>query len=79
MFRHFERSCPPQETWPLDWNYCLVLRCLSRPSLEPLKLASDKHLAWKMYILLALASAKRVSELHGLSFRMEVVYLLVPS
>ena len=35
----------------------------------PLKLASEKHLTWKMSFLLALASAKRVSELHDLSFR----------
>ena len=47
----------------------LVLRCLSRLPLEPLKLASDKHLAWKMSIVLALALAERVSELHSLSFR----------
>ena len=32
-------------------------------------MASDKHLTLKMSLLLALASAKRVSELHGLSFR----------
>ena len=31
-------------------------------------MASDKHLTWKTSFLLALASAKRVSELHGLSF-----------
>ena len=32
-------------------------------------MASDKHLTWKMSFLLALVSAKRVRELHGLSFR----------
>ena len=69
MFRHFERSCPPREIKPPDWNLSLVLRCLSRPPFEPLKLASDKHLTWKTSFLLALVSAKRVSELHGLSFR----------
>ena len=31
-------------------------------------MASDKYLTWKTSFLLALASAKRVSELHGLSF-----------
>ena len=32
-------------------------------------MASDKHLTWKTSFLLALASAKSVSELHWLSFR----------
>ena len=32
-------------------------------------MASDKHLTWKTSFLLAFASAKRVCELHGLSFR----------
>ena len=41
---------------------------LSQPPFEPLKLASDKHLTWKMSFLLALVSAKRVSELNCLSF-----------
>ena len=39
MFLHFERSCPPREIRPPDWNLSLVLRCLSRPSFEHLKLA----------------------------------------
>ena len=69
MFCHFERTCPPREIRPPDWNFSLVLLCLSRPPFEPLKLTSDKHLTWKKSFLLALVSAKRVSELHGLSFR----------
>ena len=55
MFHCFERSCPPHEIRPPDWKLSLVLS---------LKLASDKHLTWKM----SLVSAKRVSELHSLSF-----------
>ena len=69
MFRSFEMLCLPQEMRPPDWNLSLVLRCLSKPPFESLKLASDKHLTWKTSFLLALASTKRVSELHGLSFR----------
>ena len=69
MFHSFERSCSPQEMWPPDWNLSLVLLCLSQPPFEPLKLASVKHLTWKTSFLLALASAKRVSELHSLFFR----------
>ena len=53
---------------PLDWNLSFVLRCLSRSPFQLLKLASDKHLTWKTSFLLALVLAKRVSELHGLSF-----------
>ena len=69
IFHHFARSCPPREIKPPDWNLSLILCCLSRPPFEPLKLALDKHLTWKTSFLLALASAKRVSELHDLSFR----------
>ena len=39
MFRHFESSCPPREIRPPDWNLSLILRCLSRPPYEPLKMA----------------------------------------
>ena len=58
MFRSFERSCLPQEIQPPDWNLSLVLRCLSRPPLEPLKLASDKHLTWKTSFYLLLSRPK---------------------
>ena len=68
MFRHIERSCPPLEIKPPYWNLSLVLHCLSRPPFEPLKLTADKHLTGKPSFLLALVSAKRVSELHGLSW-----------
>ena len=69
MFHHFERLCLSREIRPPAWNLSFVLRCLSRPPFEPFKLASDKHLTWKTSFLLALASAKRVSELHDLSSR----------
>ena len=69
MLCSFERSCPPQEIRPPEWNLSLVLRCLSQPPFEPLKLASDKHLTWETSFLLALATTKRVSELHCLSIR----------
>ena len=44
MFRCFESSCRPREIRPLDWNLSLILGCLSGPSFDPLKLASDKHI-----------------------------------
>ena len=71
MFRSFKRSCPPREIRPLDWNLFLVLQCLCRPPFEPLKLASDKHLTRKTSFLLVVTLAKRVSELHCLSFHIQ--------
>ena len=68
MFRSFERSCPLREVRPQDWNLFLIQQCLCQPPFEPQKLASDKHRTWKTSFLLALASAKMISEFHGLSF-----------
>ena len=69
MFCSFERSCPPQEIKPPDCNLSLVLRSLTHPPYDPLKLSSNKHLTWKMCFLLALLLTRRVSELHGLSYK----------
>ena len=84
MFRSFGWSCPLQEIQTPGWNLSLVLRCLCRPPFEPCKLASNKHFTWKTSFLLALASTKRVSELHGLSFcvrhsQLKFLYLLLSS
>ena len=67
MFCSFKKSCLLWEIRLPDWNLSLVLQCLSRFPFEPLKLASDKHLTWKTSFLLAVASAKRVSELRSLA------------
>ena len=69
MFYSFEKSYSPREVRSPDWNLSLILRCLSRPPFELLKLALDKHLPWKTSFLLALELVKRVSELNSLSFR----------
>ena len=68
MFHHFKGSYSPRKIRPPDWNLSLFLCCLSRPLFENLNLVSNKHLTWKMSILLALASAKRVGELHSFPF-----------
>ena len=68
MLRSFEKSCPQQEVKPPEWNLSLVLQNLTCLPYESLKLSSDNHLTWKMCFLLGLMSAKRFSELHGLSF-----------
>ena len=67
LFRSFEKSCPPREVKPPLWNVTLVLESLRGPPYEPLKRASDRDLTLKTVFLLALASAKRVGELHALT------------
>ena len=44
MFCGFEKSCPPHEIGPPDWNLSLVLRRFTHLPYEPIKLSSDKHL-----------------------------------
>ncbi|XP_034065716.1 uncharacterized protein LOC117542252, partial [Gymnodraco acuticeps] len=49
------------------WDLAVVLDGLTRPPFEPLEEADMKHLSLKTVLLLALASAKRVSDIHALS------------
>ena len=53
ILRSFEKSCPPREVRPPDWNLSLVLRCLPWPPFEHLELASDKHLTCKAGVTLS--------------------------
>ena len=69
LTRHFKISCPPVEVKPPQWDLNLVLRSLTKAPYEPLGQSSLKMLTQKTVFLLALASAKRVSELYGLSFK----------
>ncbi|XP_068248828.1 uncharacterized protein [Palaemon carinicauda] len=85
LIRNYELTCPQSEVRPPPWNVVQVLRALKRAPFEPLRQASDRHLTWKTAFLLALASAKRVSELHGLSYDVahsrgwgEVTFRFVP-
>jgi len=50
-----------------QWDLPLVLEALVTEPFEPLELSSLKALSWKTALLLALTSAKRVSELTALS------------
>ena len=59
----------PREIKPPERNLSLVLKNLICLSNEPVTLSLVKYLAWKICYLLALASAKRISELHGLSYQ----------
>lgn len=49
------------------WDLELVLRALGEPPFEPLESVDLKWLSFKTALLLALATAKRVGELHALS------------
>ena len=69
MFSSSEKSCPPREIKLPEWNLSLVLRSLTHPPYEPLKLSSDRHLTWKTFYLLAIVLASWVSEVHDLSYR----------
>lgn len=50
-----------------SWDLDLVLDALSRAPFKPLDMIDTKLLLFKTALLLALASAKRVSEIHALS------------
>ena len=69
LLRSFSVSCPPAEVHSPAWDLSLVLRSLKMAPYEPLTSASERFVGLKALFLLALASAKRVGELHGLSFR----------
>ncbi|XP_059182347.1 uncharacterized protein LOC131961092 [Centropristis striata] len=49
------------------WDLAVVLEGLKGPPFEPLEGADLKHVSLKAVLLLALASAKRVSDIHALS------------
>ena len=69
LMRSFAKSCPPREIRPPEWDVTLVLRSLTEAPYEPLRQASLRDVTLKTVFLLALASAKRIGELHGLSFQ----------
>ena len=69
LFSHFKKSCPPREIRSPPWDVALVLNSLRGPPYEPLRDAHMKDLTLKTVFLLALASSKRVGELHAISYR----------
>ena len=69
LIRSFVVSCPPVEVRPPAWDLSVVLRSLRKAPYEPMSSASERFVGQKALFLLALASSKRVGELHGLSFR----------
>lgn len=67
LIRSFSQEIPKQSVRLPKWDLSLVLSSLRTSPYEPLVRADIKMLTFKTVFLLALASAKRVSELQGLS------------
>ena len=85
LLRSFSRSVDPVELRPPAWDVALVLQSLTGAPYEPLRMCDERFLAQKTLFLLALASAKRIGELHALSYRVsharnwvEVSFSFVP-
>ena len=72
LLRSFSRSVNPVELCPPAWDVSLVLQRLTGAPYEPLRTCEERFLAQKMLFLLALASAKRIGELHILSYRVSL-------
>lgn len=62
-----QRLCPRVRADYAPWDLNVVLTGLCAPPFEPLEQADIKWLSMKTAFLLAIVSAKRVSELHALS------------
>ena len=69
LLRSFARSVNPVELRPPAWDVSLILQSLTGALYEPLRTCEERFLAQKTLFLLALASAKRIGELHALSYR----------
>ena len=85
LLRSFSRSVNLVEFRPPAWDVSLGLHSLTGAPYEPLRTCEERFLAQKTLFLLALASAKRIGELHALSYRVshsrgwsEVSFSFVP-
>ena len=67
LLRSFQLSSAERVLRPPAWDLSMVLTYLVSPAFEPLSHASFRALMLKTLFLLALATAKRVGELQGLS------------
>ena len=67
LLRSFRVEAPIRSVTPPAWNLLTVLEFLKSPIFEPLRQASLRDLTRKTLFLIALDSAKRVSELQALS------------
>ena len=67
FLRGVKRRRPPRVRRAAAWDLPLVLQALSRAPFEPMAGSSLRLLSIKTAFLLAVTTAKRVSELHALS------------
>lgn len=67
LMKSFELQRPVQRSLTPKWNLSWVLLSLCEPPFEPLHKASRLHVTMKTAFLLALASARRRSEIHAFS------------
>ena len=67
LIRSFKLQRPVQRSLTPKWDLSWVLVCLQKPPFEPLDKASKFHVTIKTAFLLALATAKRCSEIHALA------------
>ena len=67
LIRSFELQRPVQRSLTPKWDLSWVLVSLQKPPFEPLDKASKFHVTIKTAFLLALATAKRCSEIHALA------------
>ena len=70
LIRSFSKSVRPEELRPPAWDVTLVLQSLTGIPYESLWMSDNRFLAQKTLFLLALASAKRIGELHAISHRL---------
>ena len=68
LFRNFDQEVVRPVVRTPKWDVNVVLQSLLKSPYEPMASCSLRSLSLKTVFLLALASAKRVSELHGLSY-----------
>ena len=69
LFHSFSKACSPTDLRPPAGDVTMVLQSLNGTPYEPLRDAEERFLAHKTLFLVALASAKRVGELHAMSYR----------
>ena len=65
------RLLPVTKSLVPSWDLAIVLDSLTKPPFEPLGQVDMKHLSLKTALLMALATAKRVSDIHALSVHEE--------
>ncbi|KAG1957248.1 gastrula zinc finger protein XlCGF57.1-like [Pimephales promelas] len=65
--RGARRLYPPHPPLVPSWDLSVVLSSLQRPTFEPLQSVEIKFLSFKTVLLVALASIKRVGDLHAFS------------